>query len=210
MAQVVLISEDKKSLVHKLYYESKYSMSQIAKEFGVSLDSVVSFMRRNKMVRRTPAETNAIQYQRKAPSFTKNLADKNSVELQAILAMLYWGEGYKGSVKLPARQLDFANSDPDMIRVFLSCLRKLYKLKDDKFRIFLYCYSDQDVSSLIEFWSKETNIPTKLFIKPYVRKDFNDKARKMKYGLIHIRYHDKKLLLEILKMIDYYKSRFAS
>ena len=43
------------------------------------------------------------------------------------------------------------------------------------------------------------------FIKPYIREDFKvDKIDKMKYGLVHIRYSDKKLFLQIKKWTDEY------
>ncbi len=41
-----------------------------------------------------------------------------NLKSRAIVSMLYWGEGYKGSPEKRAQQLDFANSDPSMISVF--------------------------------------------------------------------------------------------
>ncbi|MEK7507600.1 MAG: hypothetical protein AAB602_00760 [Patescibacteria group bacterium] len=73
-----------------------------------------------------------------------------------------------------------------------------------------YCYSDQNVEALKRYWSKITGIPQSRFSKPYVRTDFRKDGRKMKHGLIHIRYGDKKLLLEILRLIEYYQLKYAS
>jgi hypothetical protein len=202
------IKQTQLNKIKELYYERKYSMKAIGKELGVSIHSVVYFMRRNGLVRRTLKEEQKLRFENKKPSFTVRTDDKYSIELNAIGAMLYWGEGYKGSKDSPAKSVDFANSDLDMIKLFLIFLRKRFMLDEKKFRILLYCYSDQDVSSLIRFWSKETNIPPIAFTKPYVRNDFKPEARKMKYGLIHIRYYDKKLLLELKKMIDSYKEKY--
>ncbi len=47
------------------------------------------------------------------------------------------------------------------------------------------------------------------FSQPYIRKDFKKDGRKMKYGLVHIRYSDKKLLLEIENMVDYYIYKYC-
>lgn len=106
--------------------------------------------------------------------------------------MLYWGEGSQWAGE---RIVDFANSNPAMIKVFIHFLREICGVEEKRLRCYLYCYSTQSVDDLIEFWSSLTVIPKVQFTKPYVRHDFNpDKIGKMPHGLIHIRYGDKKLL----------------
>ncbi len=105
--------------------------------------------------------------------------------------------------------IDFVNSDPQMIRLFLHFFRTIYQPSEKKMRIYLYCYSDQDVSGLIDFWSATTGISRDQFTKPYVRNDFKKDGRKMKYGVIHVRYNDKKLLLDIKNMIHSYGHKYA-
>jgi hypothetical protein len=202
------LSQSHLKKVKHLYYTKKYSMKAIGEACNVSIDCVAYFMRKNKLKRRTLAEEQKMRFENKVPSFTYKKKNKNTEELKAIGAMLYWGEGYKGDEVRPAKQVDFANSDPEMIMLFLKFLRNTFELDNSKFRILLYCYSDQNIDELIEFWSKSTGIDKSLFIKPYVRKDFREGGRKMKHGLIHIRYYDKKLLLEIKKMIDSYKTKY--
>ena len=202
------LSQSQLKKVKKLYYEKRYSMKAVGIACGVSLDCVAYFMRKNKLVRRTLVEEQKMRFENKIPSFTFKKKDKDTKELTALGAMLYWGEGYKGDELHPAKQVDFANSDPTMIMLFLKFLSNIFELDKSKFRILLYCYSDQNIEKLIKFWSKCTKINKTLFTKPYVRKDFRIEGRKMKYGLIHIRYYDKKLLLEIKKMIDSYKTKY--
>lgn len=106
--------------------------------------------------------------------------------------MLYWGEGSKWQGE---KIVDFANSDTDMIKVFLRFLREVCVVNEEKLRVYLYCYANQNQESLISYWSEVTKISKKQFSKPYVRKDYDsNKKGKMKYGLVHIRYADKKLL----------------
>ena len=91
--------------------------------------------------------------------------------------------------------MDFANSDSSMIFIFLKFLREVCGVNEDKLRIYLYCYSNQNIDKIRRYWSRLLKVPIKQFSKPYVRKDFRlDKAGKMPYGLVHIRYYDKKLL----------------
>lgn len=203
------VSNKKLSLIKKLYFKHGKSMASIANILCVSLDSVVYFMRKYGISRRTSAESNAINFINKKPTFKKRKTFRHTRELKSIIAMLYWGEGYKGSNNKPSKIVDFTNSDPEMIRLFLFALRNLYKVDEKKFRVQLYCYSDQNLRSLIKFWSSLTSISAEQFIKPFVRSDFNSKSRKMIYGMVHIRYQDKKLLLEIMNLVDYFKHKFA-
>lgn len=85
-----------------------------------------------------------------------------------------------------------------MIILFLLFLRRICHVDEKRIRCYLYCYSNQDVPSLIDYWSHITAIPREQFSKPYVRSDFDEKkAGKMKNDLIHVRYSDKKLLLAL-------------
>lgn len=163
-------------------------------------------MRKNDLKRRTFAEEQKLRFENKVPTFKFRKINNEIKKLKIIGAMLYWGEGYKGNDNSPAKLIDFANSDPDMIKTFITFLRKVYVLDESKFRVLLYCYSDQNVDELTKFWSRLVNIPISQFIKPYIRKDYKIGGQKMRYGLVHIRYHDKKLLLEIKKMIDSYRT----
>ena len=202
------INQSKFAEVKRLYYKNGLGMREISEAFNVSIDAVIYFMRRNGLKRRSFAEVNKIRFEKKKPSFEKRVnLNNNEKELRAVGAMLYWGEGYKSD---KGSGVDFANSDPEMISIFLKFLRGIYKLNENRFRILLYCYADQNIKEIIHFWSKLTKIPIKQFTKPYIRNDFRkDGIRKMKHGLIHIRYSDKKLLISIKDLISFYKKKFG-
>ncbi len=189
--------------IGKLYYKNKLSVPLIAKKFGVSNGSVYYLMRKHGLLRRDLFEQNVISFERKAPSFKLNndLTLKER-ELKLIGTMLYWAEGFQSE---KADIVDFANSKPAMIIIFLNFLRKVCGVDESRLRAYLYCYSNQEVNQLVEFWSRVTNISRNQFTKPYIRHDFNiNKIGKMKYGLLHIRYNDKKLLRVIKLWIEEY------
>ncbi len=194
--------------VKKLYYKDLFSMEKVAEDLGVSMSALVYFMRKYDLKRRTPRENEKIKFAKKPLSFNKQKLNTPYLkELAAIGIMLYWAEGYKGDEFNCT--VDFANSDPLMIKLFVKFFRLIYKPNEKKMRIYLYCYSNQNIKNLINFWSKLTKIPRGQFLKPYVRSDFREGGRKMKYGLIHIRYHDKKLLIDIKSMIESYVFKYA-
>lgn len=192
-----------------LYYREGKSMSEIASYFKVSIDAVVYAMRKNNLKRRNFSEANKIVFLKKKPSFKKRkISSLKRKEFENIISMLYWGEGFKGRGEKSHPSFDFANSDPKMIKVFINCLRKLYILDEKKLRIYLYCYSNQNISKTIDFWSSLTKIPKNQFSKPYI-KESNKVDNVMSYGLIHIRYSDKKLLIEIKNLIHSISQKYA-
>lgn len=185
-------------------------MLDIAKYFGVSTDAILYAMRKYNIPRRSFKEASKKSFENKKMTFKRrNIKGQKKITTEIILAMLYWGEGFKGHKDSNLATVDFANSDPEMIRMYIKAFRAIYKFDENKLRVLLYCYSNQNIPSLISFWSKLTRIPKSQFTKPYVRRDFRKNVRVMKYGLIHIRYSDKKLLIDIKNLIDYVKSKYA-
>lgn len=199
------INNKKTERVRKLYYDKQLSVNDVANKLGVSIDAVFYCMRKNGFKRREQNKSNAIRYERQKPSFKlKKINNEKSKILKVIGVMLYWGEGYKAGKNCT---VDFANSDEDMIKLFLKFLRKVCGIDEKKLRVYSYFYSNQNLSKNINYWSKITKISKKQFTKPYIRKDFReDKKDRMPHGLIHIRYGDKKLLRLIKSWIDEYKN----
>lgn len=199
------ISETTSKKVKKLYYKEGLSVQDVANKLNVSIDAVFYCMRKNGLKRRKTNESNLIKFNKSKPSFTlKKLHTEKLRILKAIGTMLYWGEGYKAGKKA---SVDFANSDKDMIVTFMKFLRDVCGVDESRLRVYPYLYANQNIKECITFWSKATKIDKKQFTKPYIRKDFNkDKINKMPYGLIHIRYSDKKLIDLIKKWISEYRS----
>ena len=198
------IKNNQISLIKNLYCNKKLTMLKIAKKLDVSIDAVVYCMRKNNIKRRSLAEANALTFQNKKLSFQEQTKlSFNQEKLKITGLMLYWSEGHKSSTSCG---IDFANSDADMIYIFLKFLREIYHIDESRLRVLLYCYSDQSTLKLVDFWSKLTKIPKKQFTKPYVRKDFREDGRKMEHGMIHIRYADKKLFLCIMKEVGLIKT----
>ncbi|MBU3896120.1 hypothetical protein KKG36_02305 [Patescibacteria group bacterium] len=185
--------------IKDLYYSKGLSAEDIGRMFNRKSSSVYRFMKGCGLARRLPKESNEIKYSKQALSFCPkpHLSTKEKT-LKTAGIMLYWAEGAKRF-----STVDLANSDPRMVGLFVRFLRQICMVKEDRLRVQLYCYCNQDVPSLKSFWSALTKIPESQFIKPYVRTDFKkEKINKMPYGLVHIRYSDKKLLEQIKRWIE--------
>lgn len=185
-------------------YRSGKSAKQVADHYGVSLDAVFYTLRKLKVPRRSIQESNRLRYENKEPSFAlRTIQTSEARELKLAAVMLYWAEGYKAS----GTTVDFANSDPDMVRVFLRFLREVCGVREDKLRVHLYCYEGQDVENLRTFWSTLTSIPKSRFSKPYIKQGTaGPRGHRMHHGLVHVRYCDKKLLKQMLVWIDEYRA----
>ncbi|MEK7497654.1 MAG: hypothetical protein AAB656_01925 [Patescibacteria group bacterium] len=186
--------------IRDLYINEKLSIREVAKRLNLNMWAVRSRMKRADILRRSSAETNAIKFLKSPLSYKRKikLSHKEKQLLQAGL-MLYWAEGSKRS----QYTVDLANSDVDMLIIFLKVLRNIYQVDKKKLRVYLYCYSNQNPIALVNYWSNILNISKSQFTKPYVRQDFDPKKiDKMPRGMVHVRYGDKRLLMQIKAEID--------
>lgn len=181
-------------------------MQEIANKLDISIWAVVYQMRKANIKRRNRFEVQRLRFENKKPSFNLKLSlNENEEQLKIIASMLYWAEG----VKRKSGFVDFVNSNTNMIQLFLKSLRKVYRIDESKLRVLLYCYKNQNPQDLIKYWSKTLNISQDQFTKPYIRENYDPKnIGRMKYGVIHLRYHDKKLLLKIMDEVGIIVNRF--
>lgn len=79
------------------------------------------------------------------------------------LAMLYLGEGNK------KKNMGLGNSDPKIIRYYVSSLQELYGIDPSSLYTALHLRADQDEEELKRFWSRESGVPLERF--RYVLRD---------------------------------------
>ncbi len=194
--------------IRTLYWVSGLSASEIGKRLQLTQWQVFKRMKKYRIPRRSQAKTHKIQFLRSPLSYSKKkLLTKEEKLLHLAGLMLYWAEGSKRNKYC----VDFANSDERMLTLFLEMLRKIYGVKEKKLRILIYCYANQKPPQLVKYWSNLLKISKSQFTKPYVRQDFNvNNPRRMTNGLVHIRYNDMRLLLEIKRDIDIIYSSFKT
>jgi len=118
-------------------------------------------------------------------SFSKSL-------LKVLCSFLYWGEGNKSG-----SYVAFINSDPKMIKVFMSSLRQSFKLDESKFRVLVHIHEYHHEENICSFWSEVTGISLSQFSKSYL-KPHTKKRRKPDYkGSARIRYYDVRIVREL-------------
>jgi transposase-like protein len=106
-------------------------------------------------------------------------------------ALLYWAEGEKRT-----NTVAFSNSDPHMVKTFLTLLRAHFRIKPDKLRALLHLHEYHDVAVQKKYWSMITGIPSSK-ISIYKKPNSGRNIREGYPGCISIRYHDVVLAKEI-------------
>jgi transcriptional regulator with XRE-family HTH domain len=162
-----IVKTRERELARRLRRDEGAPINEIAQRVGVSKSSVSLWVRdieltpeqRLALLERNPA------YNRQLSGWTK-MAERRRAEREGFQrdgrrraragdasfiagCMLYWAEGAK-----ERNQLQFANSDPEMARFFVSFLKKHFGLHRDQIRITCHLYADHlDKQAEIEqYW----------------------------------------------------------
>jgi hypothetical protein len=96
--------------------------------------------------------------------------------------MLYWGEGFKTE-----NALGLANSDVDLVRLFMAWTRR-YHEPGVRFRAKLNLHAGNDERGAIAFWSTALSLPIESFTKTFIKADGTGHRRNhLEHGVIQVR-----------------------
>jgi len=91
---------------------------------------------------------------------------------------LYWAEGGKTN----RNSLALSNTDPSMLKVFISWLG-LLGISKDELKIKIHLYKDMNESDKISFWQNELKVKRSQFMKSYIKDSkFSDFSYKKGFG----------------------------
>jgi transcriptional regulator with XRE-family HTH domain len=113
-------------------------------------------------------------------------------------AMLYWAEGSKDK-----NVVGFTNSDPVMMKTFITLLREAFAVDESKFRMLLHLHEYHNAEKQKQFWSQVTGIPLKQFNKSYVKPHTGKNTRDGYPGCAALRYYDHKVALELKSVYQF-------
>ncbi|MBI3088971.1 MAG: hypothetical protein HYY99_01810 [Candidatus Colwellbacteria bacterium] len=134
---------------------------------------------------------------REAATSVSRLSEK---EILLIGTALYWGEGTLRERKRGYQVVSFSNSDPLMIKVFMSYLRRVLRVPDAKIHVRVQIHPNITIMRAINFWSKVTDLPKKRFGTTLAisrASKLRRPAAFLPYGTLNIRVHDRKLFYKI-------------
>lgn len=196
-----------------------YSYSQIKKILGVSKSTLSNWLNNYPLSKKRISELRDnnpkrieryISTMRKkrehglSLSYEKVKKDIGSISDRDLFIagfFLYWAEGGKTR----RNTLVLTNTDPNMIKNYLSWL-KLLKVSKDKLKVKLNLYKDMNVDREISFWSRELGIDREKFYKVSVK---NSKMVDLTYknnfnhGTCNIILHDTNITSYVLMGIKF-------
>lgn len=114
---------------------------------------------------------------------------------KSMLSMLYWSEGSKGR-----GMLTFANTDPRLMLLFITLLRRCYSLDESKFRVRIHIHWYHKEKGIRKFWSDLLKIPESQFTKTYHKRRSKEKVfRKNIGGICFLIYNSDYLREQIVR-----------
>lgn len=172
-----------------------WTMPDIAAELGVSRSSVSLWTRdvpveRGPRRRLRPRPPNVLE-RRKAAEIA-DLLEAGRVRIGTLSerdllvagVALYAGEGTKRD-----GMVVFANSDPAMIALFCTWLRRFFEVDERRLRVSLYLHEGLDLPAAQLHWSEVTGIPIDQFSRPYrAVPNAGIRNNKHEHGCVSVRY----------------------
>lgn len=121
-------------------------------------------------------------------------------ELFLLGVIVYWAEGSKQKEHAPGSGVQFSNSDPKLIKLFLYWLLKICKISKGEidFEIYIHQNRKDIVIDAVKFWSKVTKFPESYFSRVYFKKGSKKTNRKnignLYFGQVKIRVRKSSIL----------------
>lgn len=118
-------------------------------------------------------------------------------DLTMFALALYAGEGSKGGGSVV-----FANSDPVLMRVFVTWFRRAFDLDESRLRVKMYLHADLDLDAAVAHWSALLGVPPSQFNKPYrAVADATMRHNRHVMGCVSIVYHSRSIHRRVMAMI---------
>jgi hypothetical protein len=122
------------------------------------LSALVKSRRKAILWHNSQKELHLQEAERQADLVLKGINTKNKNVVELALSLLYLGEGSKNGTT------SLGNSNPLILNFFIASIKSVYGIDKNSARCELHLRSDQDEVQVINFWSKELQIPKEKFI----------------------------------------------
>lgn len=203
---------EKRLLAEELRHEHGYSYNEISEQIGVSKSTLSNWLKHISLTTEqeqriqqriennqsafvaNARQTNQKRFQKaREQAFQKgaviaSLVPDNDAVHELALAMLYLGEGDK-----TGNRVQIANTDPDVLRYFLSAVEGLYQIDRSKMslRINLIEAARPLESRMIEWWAEQLDCS----IRQFQKTQFDQRSKHTKitddyHGVCSITYND--------------------
>lgn len=184
----------------KLLRREGYSIPQLVEKFGIPKTTIWHHVHKIKL----SGKALKIIRTRQGGSVIKKQKDIQRAELEvdsllkglnsqacSLLAMLYWAEGGK-------KQFSFTNTNPEMIRFFITILNKCFGVAKERIKITVRYFTGMDHDKCLDHWFRATGIS-----KQRINMYYNDGGRRGKspFGICRVNVAKGGYLLKIIQSL---------
>lgn len=204
------------SYISKALAVSKGSVSTWVKNVAMDIEKKKALDERGKKIALAAlaqhAQTRTVQAIDRALLIRQKAKNEiGSMDIQTLRivgAALYWAEGYKReyghSKAKTSHAVSFANTDPQMVMIFLRFLQRVCGVRNEKIRLQILVHAGADQEKVLRYWMSVTRLPKENFTKMYVRK-YVERLRQfhvLEHGTVQIRVYDTALFHRIMGWIS--------
>jgi len=193
----------------KLYSSGK-SLTEVALVLSCSPNKIVYWMNKFNIKRRSHSDAAYIKQNPNGDPFKiKKKLSKEETFLYGLGLGIYWGEGNKNP-KIPS--LRIANTDPDLIRIFLHFLKSVYGLSEKRFSYSIVSFNDINPEDARLYWAKKLKINPKKFGKITIipTQGKGTYKRKSKFGVCTVQGNNSKLRRLVILELDRIKQKYIN
>jgi len=198
------------SQIKKIIGVSKSTLSYWLKDHPLSEERIRELKldpRRIEKYRATRLRQKQERFNKVYQEEKKNLLPFTMRDLFIAGLFLYWGEGTKTS----EARLSVSNTNPAVLKFFITWLRKVFNVPLKKIKIYLHLYSNMSTKREMDFWSKTLSIPLNQFQKPYIKisssKNINHKGV-FGHGTCNVIVGDARLREKVLANLKIIEDKF--
>ena len=178
--------------------KSKSTISQWLKNIKLNqkeINNIKEKAKQNKKISSQILHKNAIERSKNSydwASLVVNQHKFDTFDYQLICSLLYWGEGSK-----TGNRVEFTNSDPKMIKMFIKSLTLGFNVDINKIKANLHLHEHHSESKQIKYWSETIKIPIDNFNKTFWKQNSKIIIRKGYPGCIRLCYYSKEVVDKI-------------
>lgn len=181
-----------RSTLERLYSVELLSSAQIAAKLECSVNQVNYWLSKHEIAKRSISDAVYARRHPEGDPFTILPIDSyEKAELYGMGLGLYWGEGTKAN----KYSIRLGNTDPELIKIFIQFLVKLYGVDKNHLRFGLQIFSDLNPEASLSFWMSELQVSRDQFYKLHITPtgSIGTYRNKNKHGVLTLYYHNKRL-----------------
>ncbi len=189
-----------KEKLHELYNSGK-SMMEISKIYDTSIHKVKYWLEKYEIKRRSRSEAAYVKHNPNGDPFKIKLRRTQNEEFLFGLGIgIYWGEG----TKVVPHSLRVANTDPDLLKMFIKFLNQICDVQKSKINYSIVCFNDTEPEIAKRYWSEELQISEEKFgkITQIPKQGKGNYKRKSQFGVCTVMVNNVKLKKWMMEQIE--------